>query len=201
MVTTARRLDDDWDDTLYDRAYYPKKVFKDGKGVRVRLALTDGPPAWASRPRPAAVFDAAAHRPRYAVIDKADPVVRDAEAAYREGVRRLEDAWKTMPGGAGGEPLTTAPGASGGDDDDSDLSPRDRYIAGLQNAYKTPMGQAPAASADNIERARQQWISPGAKPGGGFGDARFSRETKDAATARDEAYAGYLDRLVNGWRT
>jgi hypothetical protein len=146
------------------------------------------------------VFDAAAHRPRYAVIDKADPVVRDAEAAYREGVRGLEDAWKTQSGGAGGEPLTTAPSAEPGSDDDVE-SPRDAYIRQISNAYKTPMGQAPAASADDIERARQQWLSPGAKPGGGFDDARpgVSRETA-TQDARETAYREYVARLVNGWR-
>jgi hypothetical protein len=153
------------------------------------------------------VFDAAAHRPRYAVIDKADPVVRDAEAAYREGVRRLEDAWKTMPGPAGGgEKLTTAPGAEPGSDDDN-MSPRDRYIAGLQNAYETPMGQAPAASADNIAGLTRSWLSPGARPGPGpgYGDARpaVSRETAthDAAADRETAYREYVARISNGWRT
>ena len=53
-----RRLDDDdvFDAELYDPAYYPRKVFRDGKGPTVRLALTDSAP-----PR-RALFDANAHR-------------------------------------------------------------------------------------------------------------------------------------------
>jgi hypothetical protein len=206
-VVTNARLDDDWDDTLYDRAYYPKKVFKDGKGPRVPMMLTDGGiPSWVPRPRRAAVFDARNHQPHFA--DVTDASLRDARLAAHDAreamIARLSDAWKVQPGGAGGEPLTTVPGAEPGGDDDDVESARDRYIAGLQNAYKTPMGQAPAASADDIERARQQWLSPGAKSGCGFGDARpgISRETatQDARDARDQAYAGYLDRLTNGWR-
>jgi hypothetical protein len=66
------------------------------------------------------------------------------------------------------------------------------------------MGQAPAASAGNIAAISRNWLSPGARPGPGpgYGDSAISREaaTKDAAADRDQAYAGYLDRLTNGWR-
>jgi hypothetical protein len=200
MVTTARRLDDDWDDDLYERAYYPKKVFKDGRGPNVRLMLTDGQPV-TRHP----LFDANAHRPRYAVVDRADPHVRAAEAARADYIARLSDAWRTMPGGTGGAPHTTAPSADD-DDDSADAAEqaRNAYIKNLQTAYRTPVGQAPGGGGNDIERLRQQWLSPGARPGPspGYGDSAVSREaaTKDAAADRDQAYAGYLDRLTNGWR-
>jgi hypothetical protein len=46
---TQKRVDDDeaFDADLYDPAYFPRKVIRDGKGLRVRLSLTDGvPPDW-----------------------------------------------------------------------------------------------------------------------------------------------------------
>jgi hypothetical protein len=197
MVTrAARRVDDDDYDGPYDKNYPGQKVVADGGKVSVRLALTDGMPSWMPRWRP--VFDASRHRPRYAVIDKADPVVRDAEAAYREGVRRLEDAWKTMPGGAGGLPHTTAPAAEpGGDDDDESMSPRDRYVAGLANAYRWTPGGDPTASANAVQNGYTGMLSPGARPGDG--DARPTlKSLKDEAA---KAHAAYCDRISNAWRT
>jgi hypothetical protein len=152
------------------------------------------------------VFDARNHQPHFA--DVTDASLRDARLAAHDAreamIARLSDAWKVQPGGAGGEPLTTAPGAEPGGDDDDVESARDRYIAGLQNAYKTPMGQAAPDDGDNdIEALRQQWLSPGATPGPGAGyrDARpaVSQETatKDAA----DAYAEYVDRISGAWRT
>ena len=44
MVTTMTRRARDkdvFDDELYDRRYYPREVFKDGKGPRVPLMLTE----------------------------------------------------------------------------------------------------------------------------------------------------------------
>jgi hypothetical protein len=201
MVTRSAGVDDE-DLSDFDPACFPKRVYRDGKGPRVPMMLTDGqPPEWMRTLR-RPVLDARNHQPHFA--DVTDARLRDARLAAHDAreamIGRLQDAWKVQPVATGGAAHTTAPGAAEPDPDDDTMSPRDQYIAGLQNAYKTPMGQAPAASADNIERARQQWISPGAKPGGGFGDARVSRETKDAAADREQAYAGYLDRLTNGWR-
>ena len=40
-MTRRARDEDVFDDELYDRRYYPRKVFQDGKGPRVPLMLTD----------------------------------------------------------------------------------------------------------------------------------------------------------------
>jgi hypothetical protein len=179
--------DEDLND--FDPAFFPKKVFKDGRGPRVRLTLTDAAP-------PRAVFDARNHQPRYAVVDRGDPHVRAAEAAYADHNAYLRDAWR-------GKDNSPPPDLKDGE------SSRDAYVRRLQNAYRTPIGQAPDDDdhADDIERLRQAWLSPGAQPGPGpgYGDARpaVSRETatKDAAAAdRDQAYAEYVARIENGWR-
>jgi hypothetical protein len=206
VVTNARVDDEDLSD--FDPAYFPKRVYRDGKGPRVPMMLTDGQPEWMRTLR-RPVFDASRHRPGPVNV-LSDEAMRDVRLAAMDArqryIQQLNDAWKTQPGGAGGEPLTTAPSAEPGSDDDDVESARDRYIAGLQNAYKTPMGQAPAASADNIAGLTRSWLSPGARPGPGpgYSDARpaVSRKTgtKDAAADREQAYAGYLDRLANGWR-
>jgi hypothetical protein len=190
----ARDDDEVFDDAIYDRRYFPRRVYKDGCGPRVRLMLTD------SSPPPRAVFDASAHRPRYAVVDRADPHVMAAERAYADHNAYLRDAWKTMGGGTGGAAHTTAPPA----DEQDGESPRDAYVRRISSAWKT--GNGNSHSADNIAALTRSWLSPGARPGPGpgYSDARpaVSRETatKDAAADREQAYAGYLDRLTNGWR-
>jgi hypothetical protein len=204
-VTNARVDDEDLSD--FDPAYFPKRVYRDGKGPRVPMMLTDGQPeGMRTQRRP--VFDASRHRPGPINV-LGDAALKDAKLAamdaYEQRNDYLQDAWRTSTGGPGGAAHTTAPPADKPDPDDDTMSPRDRYIAGLQTAYRTPMGQAPAASADDIERARQQWLSPGAKPGGGFGDARpgVSRETatQDARDARETAYREYVARISGAWRT
>jgi hypothetical protein len=195
----AANFDDD-DDGLFDPAYPGLKVVRDGGRVRVPLFLTDsGMPDMTSLRR--AVFDARNHRPRFADLTDArlQDGLRAAADARAKYIAELQDAWRTPIGGIGGAPHTTAPPADQPDDDD-DLSPRDRYIKELQNAYKTPLGQAPGGSANALERAREQWLSPGARPGMGDAARARSTATKDAAADRDAAYAGYVDRISNAWR-
>jgi hypothetical protein len=173
-----RRLDDDdvFDAELYDPAYYPRKVFRDGKGPTVRLALTDSAP-----PR-RALFDANAHRPHYAVVDASDPHVRAAEAAYHEHNKWLQDAWR----GKGNPPPPLKDGES----------PRDAYIRRLSNAW-TPQPDLPArdpdddddpkAAATAVEAQRRRWNA--------------EIPAKDAALAdRDAAYGEYLDYVQNAWK-
>jgi hypothetical protein len=197
MVSTARLDDDEFDDTLYDRRYYPKRVFRDGKGIRVPVMLTDGqPPDWMRPPR-RPLYDASQHRPRFATLDARDPNVMAAERAYEERNAYLRDAWR----GPGNPP---PPALQDGQ------SARDQYIDRLTNAWRTPVGQADPDDdddgANDIEALRQAWISPGATPGPGpgYGDARpaVSRETatKDAAADREQAYGEYIARISNGWR-
>ena len=177
-VSYARRLDDDdvFDAELYDPAYSPRKVFRDGKGPTVRLALTDLAP-----PR-RALIDANAHRPHYAVVDASDPHVRAAEAAYHEHNKWLQDAWR----GKGNPPPPLKDGES----------PRDAYIRRLSNAWKPqpdlPAGDPdddddPKAAATAVEAQRRRWNA--------------EIPAKDAALAdRDVAYGEYLDYVQNVWK-
>jgi hypothetical protein len=182
MLTTQRRhaaLDDD-DSDLYDPKYFPRKVVRDGAGVRVRLALTDGMPDGMQ-------------------VQAAE---RAAEQAYNDHKAWLRDAWRTMPSGTGGAAKTTAPEADKPGDDDETLSPRDAWIRRMSKAYRAPPGQPDRDDDDAaaIEAQREAWSSPGAKPGGGFGDAPTRTATRDAVADRDAAYREYLARLVDGWR-
>ena len=124
----ARRLDDDedWDD--YDPRYFPKKVFKDGRGPSVRLMLTDHAP----RQR-AAMFDARVGRPgpvapklaimggRAAISDAQQARIDDAYHSY---CNRLGDQW------AWGKPGVLAPVTLG--------DARAAYVRRISNAWKKP---------------------------------------------------------------
>jgi hypothetical protein len=89
MMRRVADLDDeDIDD--FDPAYFPRKVYKDGRGPRVRLMLTDAAPP---RSRPA-LYDASAHRPRYAEITDS-AANRRAVAAYEAHNKWLADAWRS----------------------------------------------------------------------------------------------------------
>ena len=96
-VTQRRFANLDDDDDLYDPAYPGLKVVRDGGRIRVPIQLTDGmPPEWMRPPR-RPVFDASAHRPRFAVVDASDPHVQAAERAYR-GTQRLFAGRMARPG-------------------------------------------------------------------------------------------------------
>jgi hypothetical protein len=158
MRRSMRNLDDDddvFDSTIYDPKYYPKRVYRDGKGPTVKLMLTDSmPPEYraAISRRP---FTAARpyYPPRTYVGDSA--ALRDAERKATEArdawIRGLQDAWKTpsVP------PTNGVPADPDGDEDDDDLSPRDAYIQRLQGAYRTPIGNG--NGADAIEAQRRRW--------------------------------------------
>ena len=211
MRRSMRNLDDDDEDINdFDPAYFPRKVYKDGRGPRVRLMLTDSaPPA----PR-AALYDASHHRPRSAVIDAADPHVREAERAYYDRNKWLQDAWKTPSG------QIQPPPDDDDDDDGSPLSARDEYIRRTSNMWREPIGNGYGSSeADAIQRAFMRRITPGARPGDEPDAIEAARRrrgtpgppgvtfghgpTKDAAAGRalaDAAYREYCDRISNGWR-
>jgi hypothetical protein len=184
-----RRFDDDaFDSDLYDPSYYPKRVLRDGKGIRVPVFLTDGMPTIRQ-----AAFDARNHQPHSAGLS--DVAAYAAFADARNG--HLQDAWRAMGGGTGGAAKTTAPPA-----DDPGESPRDAYIRRISSwppgSVSDPDGDDDAAA---IEAQRARWAAPGATPGPGYGDAR-PRKTNDAVAVadRDAAYAEYVARISDGWR-
>jgi hypothetical protein len=148
--------------------------------------------------------------------------------AHAEYVRQLQDAWRssvvTSVTPSAAPPMSAQPDDDD-DEEDEPLSPRDQYIARLQNAYRAPIGRADFSEADAIQRAyiRTAGGGPGpAKPGAeadAIAAARKGRKpgtpgvvfgahnpdnfpTQDAAiNDRDQAYQGYLKRLTDGWRT
>ena len=177
-----RRFLDDEDEDIndFDPAYFPRKVYKDGRGPRVRLMLTDGMPDWMP-PKRRQLYDASHHRPHFADLTDArlQDGLRKAAEARDAWVRGLQDAWKTPSG-------QMQPPPDNSDDDDDDLSPRDRYIENLQGAYRRPIG-GNGNGADAIEAQRRRWNA--------------ESPTKDAALAdRDIAYGEYLDYLQNAWK-
>jgi hypothetical protein len=186
MVMQRRFVDDDDDDSLFDPAYPGLKVVPDGGRVRVPIALTDGAPSgWLASSRP--------HR--VAVLDSAElrDARRRAAEAREQYIARICDAHRGPGSQLAPEPR---PGES----------PRDAWIRRTANAHKTPIGQV--APADDIEAAREQWLSPGAKPR--MGDARpaVSREAlADARASRDQAWQEMVKRnaeahkFPNGART
>jgi hypothetical protein len=173
-----RRFDDDdvFDSAIYDPAYYPKRVYRDGRGPRVPLALTDAAPA--------AISDA--HRPhQIAATDSAEfwDAERAAEEAYAERNDRLANAWRSPDNPP--PPLLK-----------KGQSPRDAYIERVTNAWRAPPRRNDPA--DDVEALQRRWASPGVTPGPG------RRPTQDAAAGRaeaDQAYAEYCARLQAAWKT
>ena len=189
----AANFDDD-DDGLFDPAYPGLKVVRDGGRVRVPLALADSGMPDMTPPR-RAVFDARNHQPRFAVLGDAElqDARRRAAEARQEYIARICDAHR----GPGAE---LAPPPMPGE------TARDAYVRRLQNAWKEPIGRGnnPGA-AEDIEREREQWLSPGARPGVGGARLAVSREMAtslaDARAARDAAYDEMVKRNANAWRT
>jgi hypothetical protein len=132
-----RRVDDE--DVLddFDPAYFPRRVYKDGRGPTVRLMLTDAVPS--------ARYDA--HRPHQLVSDSAE--VRDAEReaarAYDERNDFLRDAWRSRDN-------PPPPALRDGQ------SPRDQYIERVTSAWRAPPRRNDPA--DDIEALQRRWASP-----------------------------------------
>jgi hypothetical protein len=187
------RDDDDPDD--YDPRFFPRKVFKDGRGPRVHLMLTDS----ASAPRRAArehqrVIDsytltdrqAAMHRPHEATAVLSDADVRAArsrsEHARAEWIRRMKDAYAQPIGGL---PRTPPNGNGNGPDDDdyngddaddprsASEKARDAWIDQMTNAWRDPVGRGAWAGpnpshgyAGSSDYARGVWSAQNAiRPG------------------------------------
>jgi hypothetical protein len=180
MRRSMRNLDDDedvFDSTIYDPKYYPKRVYRDGKGPVVKLMLTDAAP-----PQRRQLYDASAHRPHYAEITDA-AANRRAVESYEAHNKWLADAWR---GPANPPPPEPEP----------DEDPRDAYIRRLSNAWKSlpdlpardpDDDDDPKAAATAVEAQRRRWNA--------------ESPTEDAALAdRDIAYGEYLDYLQNAWK-
>jgi hypothetical protein len=211
-------VDDDpeFDQTLYERRYWPKRVFKDGKGPRVSLMLTDGMPDWMRR-RPHAVCDAPGYRPpvvpRYVVNDgqmhrpgylldhiagrsptlsaydseQVHDARRLAELSRDRWVSEMTDAWRLPINDRG----MIAREPDDADDDGGDPeAARDAYVRRTQNAYRRPINGRRSGyddePADRIEAMRR----------------RVTHEPMDGAALadRDHAYAEYVARISNAWR-
>ena len=197
VLARSRRMDDDdedvFDSDLYDPKYYPRKVFRDGKGLRVPVLLTDAmPPAYrAAISRGRTVFDARNHRPHFAVI-RDDAAHRRAVDAYEDRNKWLQDAWKNPRAQTRGQ-MQQSPdnGDPDGDDDDGDLSPRDAYIQRLQGAYRTPVGNGYGNGADAIEAQRRSWTRESAGGGRAPSSVTFGQHN---ARGHVHAYAAHHAR-------
>jgi hypothetical protein len=157
--------DEDWDD--FDPKYPGKRVFKDGRGPRVPLYMTDSAPPRrysmtdAVRRHQATIDsyrltdrEAAAHRPHEATASLSDAEIMAArsrsEHARAEWIRRMQDAWSSQ-GPIGGLPRTPPDGNGPDDDDDNghdDSDPRsaserarDAWIERQSNAWRDPVGR------------------------------------------------------------
>jgi hypothetical protein len=211
MAPMMRRLDDE--DVLddFDPAFFPKRVYKDGRGPRVRLELTDSAPPYRSRP---ALYDANADRPHYADLSDArlQDGLRKAAEARDAWIGGLQDAWR----GPGNAPRPDGNGnGDDGDDDPEALAARarDEYIARISNAYKT---SGPYAWAAPPPALMASMASPRNPNNGGPDDdpkaaataveaqrRRWNAESpvKDAALAdRDASYNEYIRRLTTAWK-
>jgi hypothetical protein len=161
-----RQFDDDADD--YDPKYPGKRVFKDGRGPRVPLYMTDSAsrrfvPLMDARARThQATIDsyrltdrqAAAHRPHEATANLSDADIRAArsrsEHAREQWIRRMQDQWSEPIGGLPRKPPNGNGNSDDGDDrnrdDDSDPRSaseraRDAWIERQSNAWHDPVGR------------------------------------------------------------
>jgi hypothetical protein len=176
MVAALRRsrVDDDDLHDDFDPAYFPRRVYRDGRGPTVRLMLTDAAPSAND-----------AHRPhQVGVVDGVE--LRDAEraarAAYDERSFRLENSWR-------GPATPMLPPLRDGQ------SARDAYIERVTNAWRAPPRRNDPA--DDVEALQRRWASPGATPGPGRRPAQDAGPSSDA----DQAYEEYCARLQAAWKT
>jgi hypothetical protein len=131
--------DPDFDDRVFERRYWPSRVYRDGAGPHVKLMLTDAMPRRlplmdAAVARHQATLDAYAgsiepsrHRPHQ--ISISDASVRAArsksEQARAAMIMRARDAWKGPSAAMWGDPGDD----DDGDDDRDDNSPPDPEAA------------------------------------------------------------------------
>ena len=154
--TKSRRVDDEeeFDPEIHDAAYYPKLVVRDGRGVRVRLRLTDAKPVMSAR----------------------------EQTLYDKGVQAAEDAIArgTLRGGngSGHRPytlgLTDAQKAACQEsrdawtrrlcDNDPNLMPP-RFRDNVPNTQEEAVERLKASQAAYNLRLTEAWKQPFPKPG------------------------------------
>ena len=154
--------EDEFDDRVFDRKYYPRKVYKDGCGPQVSLMLTDGAPDWMAPPR----LERPAYRPPaypdYRQVLDSDThrqALRDAAQARNEYLDHLHNAWKagTVYDRALGDPI---------DEDEKETADpkerarraRARWLDEQQTAYRQPLSAA-SSGADQVEALRRRTVA------------------------------------------
>jgi hypothetical protein len=203
-------LDDDLDD--YDPRYFPRKVFKDGRGPRVHLMLTDAAsrrvPLMDARAREhqclldgyarigaAAAAGTAGHRPGQ--VSLSDAMVRNArsksEHARAEWVRKLKDMWRDGPvGGIPRKPPSNgdgnrnggAYGTIGGVFGNGNGKGDDEDIRSWRGAVSS--GPSPSDNHGGYEPSESDILDPGDPPEG--------------VSAADLARARWIDRMSRDWQ-
>jgi hypothetical protein len=135
MVTFARRRrvedDEGFDYRVYDRRFYPRRVYRDGKGPSVPLYLTD---ARRGVVRPRSVFDGALHRPG-CVVEALRGRASLGDATLADAQRRIDDAYAARSNWLADQwtynkPEALVPVAAG--------DARAAYIKRISNAWRKP---------------------------------------------------------------
>ena len=178
-VAQRRFADLDDEDVLddFDPAYFPRRVYKDGRGPHVRLYADRCCAALAQRRRIASpASDLSATAPSCGMLSARPP-------APMTSVLRLFARRMALAGQSAAAALRDGESA------------RDQYVERLQSAYRTPTGRNDPA--DDIAALQRRWASPGATPGPG------RRPTQDAGprSDADQAYEEYCSRLQSAWKT
>ena len=155
------RVDDDddfFDSEIYDPAYYPRKVVRDGKGIRVR-----GLSAMRRGCHPRRMPDASMHRPHQ--ISSATALNCGMRSARRHAPMRSATTFCGTHGARGTIRRRLLFGTA------------NRRATSTSSASPTLGGRATCRNdpADDVEALQRRWASPGATPGPG------RRPAQDAA--------------------
>jgi hypothetical protein len=230
-IVTVDEDDEEFNDLVFDRAYCPRKVYKNGCGVSVGLHMSDAAPVrrlpeYRPPVRPdygLTDAEASRHRPHQLMCDSAEVTdARRAAIAARDAyVRQTCDAWRHPIGDAKGD---DDDGDGNGDDTDPKAAAkaaRDAYIARTVNAWREPINAAspyvgrlreavrgieagsPDASAQIEAAQRRMSLS---QPNATAASVKAQRErnaSTDAAALADKeaAYAEYVARTLNAHRS
>jgi hypothetical protein len=186
QIARRRRFEDDegWDDDLYERKYYPRKVFKDGRGPRVPLMLSDSAPSLARR-QP--LMDAR----------------MQAHLRVLDGYRRIGSRFVRQHG----PHEVRVTDASVMEARSEAERSRDRWIASLRDAYRPPQGGivGPGAPSDydwsDVDKARLRQPALNTGPlAGDDPDPDDDRDDDDGMTDAERAYQERNAYLENAYK-